>query len=169
MKRTMAIALSIAMTSSVFAQTQEAGTKPKAHKTGSRPVSTDIQELKDAVSAQQEQIKQLQQQIQTRDQAIQQLQNEVKNIPAPVAPAPAGPNCCDDVAGLQHDVTDLKAANANTIETLTETQKRIGDLETPLAIHYKGITLTPGGFLAAETVWGWEMSEPVGQRGRACD
>jgi len=26
-------------------------------------------------------------------------------------------------------------------------------LESPLAIHYKGITITPGGFLAAETVW----------------
>jgi len=25
--------------------------------------------------------------------------------------------------------------------------------ESPLAIHYKGITLTPGGFLAAESVW----------------
>src|SRR5208282_5425399 len=26
-------------------------------------------------------------------------------------------------------------------------------MESPLAIHYKGITITPGGFLAAETVW----------------
>jgi hypothetical protein len=39
------------------------------------------------------------------------------------------------------------------VESLTETQKRIGDLEAPLAIHYKGITMTPGGFLAGETVW----------------
>jgi hypothetical protein len=26
-------------------------------------------------------------------------------------------------------------------------------MESPLALHYKGITITPGGFLAAETVW----------------
>jgi hypothetical protein len=54
---------------------------------------------------------------------------------------------------LQHDVTDPKAVSANTVEGLQATQKRVGDLESPLAIHYKGITLTPGGFLASETVW----------------
>lgn len=58
-----------------------------------------------------------------------------------------------DFATLQHDVTDLKAVSANTVESLTETQKRVGDLESPLAIRYKGVTITPGGFLAAETVW----------------
>jgi hypothetical protein len=39
------------------------------------------------------------------------------------------------------------------VNELTETQKRVAGLESPLAIHFKGITLTPGGFLAAETVW----------------
>jgi len=29
----------------------------------------------------------------------------------------------------------------------------MGDLESPLAIHFKGVTLTPGGFLAAESVY----------------
>jgi len=154
MKRTLIFALSCAMTSSVFAQTQDGGTKPKSgQKSGSRPVSAEIQDLKDAVSAQQEQIKQLQQQIQTRDQAIQQLQGEIGNLPKAAPPAPAGPDYSGDISTLQHDVTDLKSANANTIETLTETQKRIGELESPLAIHYKGITLTPGGFMAGETVW----------------
>jgi hypothetical protein len=39
------------------------------------------------------------------------------------------------------------------VNELQEAQKRISGLESPLAIHYKGITITPGGFLAAETVW----------------
>ena len=43
--------------------------------------------------------------------------------------------------------------SANTANELQETQKRVAGLESPLAIHYKGITITPGGFLAAETVW----------------
>ena len=43
--------------------------------------------------------------------------------------------------------------SANTVEGLQDTQKRVGDLESPLAIHFKGVTITPGGFLAAETVW----------------
>ena len=59
----------------------------------------------------------------------------------------------DEFSALQHDVTDLKAVSANTVESLQATQKRVGDLESPLAIHFKGITLTPGGFIAGETVW----------------
>src|SRR5207248_9497470 len=35
-----------------------------------------------------------------------------------------------------------------------EEQKRVSEMvESPVALHYKGITITPGGFLAAETVW----------------
>jgi len=34
-----------------------------------------------------------------------------------------------------------------------DTQKKIISAESPAAIHYKGITITPGGFLAAETVF----------------
>ena len=36
---------------------------------------------------------------------------------------------------------------------MQETQKRIAGVESPLAIHYKGVTITPGAFLAAETVY----------------
>ncbi len=154
MKLPLILALSCAMTCSVFAQTQDDQSKPKTqHKGSAKSVfPNDIQELKDAVAAQQEQIKQLQQQISTRDQAIQQLQNEVKNIPTPAAP-PTPPDYGSDINSLQGDVKDLKAQDVSMADTLTETQKRIGDLETPTAIHYKGVTITPGGFLAGETVW----------------
>ncbi len=154
MKLSLIVALSCAMTCSVFAQTQDGDTKPKTqHKGSAKSVfPNEIQELKDAVAAQQEQIKQLQQQISTRDQAIEQLQNQVKNIPTPAAP-PTPTDYGSDVNALQGDVKDLKATDANMAETLTETQKRIGELEMPNAIHYKGVTITPGGFLAGETVW----------------
>jgi hypothetical protein len=146
MKRTLILALTCAMTTSVYAQS-DGGSKKK-----SSGRSSDIQELKDAIAAQQEQIKQLQQQIATRDQAIQQLQGEITNLPKPTAP-PAPTDYSGDISTLQHDVTDLKSGQANVVESLTETQKRIGELEAPLAIHYKGITFTPGGFFAGETVW----------------
>jgi hypothetical protein len=57
------------------------------------------------------------------------------------------------MGSLQHDVADLTTVSGNTVNELQEAQKRISGLESPLAIHYKGITITPGGFLAAETVW----------------
>jgi len=151
MKRHFALALLLMLAISAFAQSDPQTSKPK--RTSSAPVSKQLEDMKDAISAQQQQIQQLQQQIAARDAAIQQLQQQIANMPTPQAPAPAAPSCCDEVGGLQHDVTDLKTVSANTANELQETQKRLGALESPLAIHYKGITLTPGGFLAAETVW----------------
>ena len=136
MKRRLAIALVVLSTTTVFGQS----------------VSKELKDMKDAIAAQQQQIMQLQQQVQNRDQAIQALQQQIANLPAPPAPPPAAPNCCDEVGALQHDVADMKAVDTNTINELQETQKRVAALESPLAIRYKGITITPGGFLAAETV-----------------
>jgi hypothetical protein len=152
MKRLLVLALTFLITTTVFAQTDPQTSKPKA-RSSSAPVSKQLEDMKDAISAQQQQIQQLQQQIAARDQAIQQLQSQIANLPAPQPPAPPAPGCCDQVGALQHDVADLKTVSGNTVNELQETQKRVAALESPLAIHYKGITITPGGFLAAETVW----------------
>jgi hypothetical protein len=118
--------------------------------------------MKEAISAQQQQIQQLQQQIQSRDKAIQQLQQQVGQAQSTAQQAQETANAAvpkaEDldkqyIGTLQHDVADLTTVSGNTVNELQEAQKRISGLESPLAIHYKGITITPGGFLAAETVW----------------
>jgi hypothetical protein len=118
--------------------------------------------MKDAISAQQQQIQQLQQQIQSRDAAIQTLQQQVGQAQSAAQAAQETANAAVPKAEdldkqyidpLTHQVADLTTVSANTVNELQETQKRIAGLESPLAIHYKGITITPGGFLAAETVW----------------
>src|SRR5271166_5032562 len=148
MKPTLVVILTLSLllvTASAFAQT-----------------SSQLKELKDAIAAQQQQTQQLQQQVQSRDAAIQQLQQQVGQAQAAATDAEKAaaaaalaqaPQSAEEISGLQHQVTDLKAVSANTVEGLQETQKRVSDLESPLAIHYKGITLTPGGFFAGETVW----------------
>jgi hypothetical protein len=58
------------------------------------------------------------------------------------------------VTTLQTTVTDLKANSlslANTVSDETASLKK--SLMSPDALHYKGISLTPGGFLAGETVY----------------
>jgi hypothetical protein len=55
------------------------------------------------------------------------------------------------VSELKGDVTDLKTNMASTVVTLQETQKNVSG--PPTAIHVKGITITPGGFLAAESIY----------------
>ena len=112
MKPQLALALSVLFTTSVFAQTDSQTSQPKtSHRSSSAPVSKQLEDMKDAISAQQQQIQQLQQQISTRDQAIQNLQQQIANMPAPQQPPPPGPNCCDAVGGLQHDVADLKTVS----------------------------------------------------------
>ncbi len=162
MKRRLALALSVLITTSVFAQTDSQNPKPKSsHKGSSAPVSKQLEDMKDAISAQQQQIMQLQQQVQNRDQAIQTLQQQVSQAQAAAQAAQQTANAAKkgevpenaEIGTLQHQVADLSTVSGNTVSELQETQKRVAGLESPLAIHYKGITLTPGGFLAAETVW----------------
>jgi long-subunit fatty acid transport protein len=58
------------------------------------------------------------------------------------------------VTTLQSSVTDLKGNQASLATTVSdETTKIKKDFESPKALRYKGITLTPGGYLAGETVY----------------
>ena len=161
MKRPLALALAVLITTSVVAQTPSASAKPKTGRhSSSAPVSKTLEDMKDAISSQQQQIQQLQQQIQSRDQAIQQLQQQVTQAQSTATQAQQAaaanqqaPETSAEVSALQHDVTDLKTVSGNAVNELQETQKRIAGLESPAAIHYKGVTITPGGFLAGETYY----------------
>jgi len=147
MKLRLAVALmTVLTTTSVFAQS----------------VSKQLQDMKDAISAQQQQIQQLQQQVQNRDQAIQALQQQVSQAQAAAQAAQATANQAVPQAEaldkqyfdpLQHDVADLKTVSGNTVNELQDTQKRVAALESPLSLHFKGITLTPGGFLSGDTYY----------------
>src|SRR5208337_596823 len=154
MKRHLVLALSVLITTSVFAQSDPQTSTPKHH-ASSAPVSKQLEDMKDAISAQQQQIQQLQQQVQNRDQAIQKLQTQVSDQAA--AAAAARQTLPEETLSkaeqldkqyfdpLQHDVVDLKAVDVIQNNQLQATEKRVADLESPLAIHYKGILLTPGG------------------------
>jgi hypothetical protein len=168
MKHAMALALVFALVAGAFAapaaqDTTAGGSKKKAvAKTSAPSVSTQLSEMKQAIDAQQRQIQQLTQQVQSRDAAIQQLQQQVGQAQNAAGQAAQKADTAtsqsaqqqQDVAAVRNDVTDLKQNATNAALSLQETQKNIqSSLESPLAIHYKGITITPGGFLAAETVW----------------
>ena len=56
------------------------------------------------------------------------------------------------VATLQSAVSDLKSTSTSIVETVQAEQKAQRALEHPDSLHFKGIELKPGGFLAAETV-----------------
>jgi hypothetical protein len=149
------------MAASSLAQTAPA--KKKTTKTATGTVSAaDVQALKDALAAQQQQIHELKAEMQRRDAALQQAQQQMQDAQSAAASAQAKADQAAQqasqqqqaVSDLKTDVSDMKQNATNAALSLQETQKNIqSSLESPVALHYKGITITPVGFLAAETVW----------------
>jgi len=142
----------------VQAQTTPSKTTPKR----STVTARDVEELRNALASQEQRIEQQQRQIQSltddmrkRDAELAQAKQEVQKLEASTSAAVSqSTQDQETVSALKTEVTDLKQNQTNAALSLQETQKNIqSSLENPVAIHYKGITITPGGFLAAESVW----------------
>ncbi|HXM68773.1 MAG TPA: hypothetical protein VN911_18745 [Candidatus Acidoferrum sp.] len=137
----------------------QSNTEPKRKRPKAPPITAaDVQALRDAIASQQAALAQQQREIQElrdtlrgKDQAVQAAQATAVDAAgkADAAQAQASQQQ-QSVVALTSDVSDLKTNLLNTTVTVQETQKRVS--EPPTTIHYKGITLSPGGFLAAETV-----------------
>src|SRR5277367_3123180 len=163
MKRFTAVMLSMALAGGVVsaqdqgtstATTTTTTTTKTAHRKmaakAGPSVSDQLSEMKQAIEAQQQSIRQLSDLVQSRDQKIQQLEQRLDQSQAAAAQAQnkadsAAAQTAEDqqtVMALKSDVTDLRTTATNSAMSLQETQKKIGDLESPLAIHFKGVTLT---------------------------
>jgi hypothetical protein len=174
MRGLLAVALSFAMTGSAVAEpagqaassttSTTTTTRKTARKTSSAAgsVAQQLQEMKQALEAQQQQIQQLRTDVQSRDQQIRQLEDKVNQSQTTATSAQSQAQAAASQAGqqeqtvsaLKSDVSDLKGNVTNTALAVQEGQKRVNEeLDSPVALHYKGITITPGGFLAAESVY----------------
>ena len=150
------------LVTAAVAQTSTSTAPKKPPKKKAAPITAaDVQALKDAIAsqqaaiaAQQQQIQQLQDQLSHKDQAVQQAQSAASDAASKAdAAQAAAAQQQQSVTELKSDVTDLKTNMVTTVSTVQETQKAVRTAtESPIAIHYKGITITPGGFVAAETV-----------------
>ncbi len=159
MKSAWKVCAILFLATGLVAQTSTAPKPKKAKPAAATLTAADVQSLKDAIAAQQAALAQQQQQIQElrdelhrKDQVVQQAQTAATDASTKADAAQAQASQQQQTVGeLKTDVTDLKANLANTVVTVQETQKIAS--ESPTAIHFKGITVSPGGFLAAETVW----------------
>jgi hypothetical protein len=182
MRKLAALALSLFMTSGVaFADSPKDADPPpakssqpakpkaakKAEKTDSS-VAAQLEELRQAMQAQQEQLQMLKEELNKRDQQIDAAREEAAAANARASEASSkateAVNTTAEVksseATLTSNVSDLKASNAtlsNSVATVAAKsdsnngQGGTGD-DGPATIRYKGINFTPGGFIAAETV-----------------
>ena len=159
MKSVLRWCVVLCLATSLSAQTAPAKRKAAAK---TSVTASDVQQLKDALAAQQQQIQQLRDEMKRRDAALQQAQQQMQEAQQAAAAAQAKADQAaqtaaqqqDAVSALKSDVSDVKQNATSAALSLQETQKNIASsLESPTTIHYKGITITPVGFLAAETVW----------------
>jgi hypothetical protein len=144
-----------AVTAGAWAQTETASnTPPEKPATAAAPAAAapappsitgaDVQALKDALAAQQLQIQQLTQQLQ-RQQAWQETQQSAAANKADVAPAPT-----QQVAALSSDAAVPQSGTTGL--NMQEAPPSTNPMEGPISIHFKGITITPGGFVEAAFV-----------------
>ncbi len=156
--------------------TKAAGSKSAARRTTARRTTTkktkaprkpsvqsQIEELRTGMQQQTQQLQQLQQQLTESNAQLQQAQQSAAAAAASAQQAQAqsqqqAQTLTDNttaVSSLQGAVSDLKTNSTSLAGTLQETQTSLNKkIDTPDAIHYQGITISPSGsFLAAETVY----------------
>jgi hypothetical protein len=174
MRRVIGVALALACAASAAAEppqaSQTTSKKTKTVRKASPTVSAvDVQALKDALAAQQQQIQQLQQQMQQREsafqQAQQQYQQQLQQAQAAAADAQSKAVAAESAANeqkssvdkLTSDMADVKTTFTNNAVATQDEQKRMSAFESALGrfnfsgdirVRYENFFQTYGGCAA---------------------
>ena len=126
------------------------------------PVEREIRELREQMQSQQAQIDALKRENADKDAKLAAAQQSAQGAEAAAASASAKADSLstslsantDAVSSLNSTVTDLKTTNVGLAQTISDTKKSITDqLDSPMALRYKGLTITPVAFFAFEGVY----------------
>jgi hypothetical protein len=134
----------------------------KADKSDSA-IAAEIEELRQTLQAQQEQLTLLKEELAKRDRQIDEARDAAAAANARAAEASTkateAVNTTAEVksneATLNTTVANLKSSNEvlrTTVATAQADEKKSSE-DGPATIRYKGVSITPGGFFAAETVF----------------
>jgi hypothetical protein len=140
--------------------------KPKAAKKADKSdsaIAAELEELRQTLQSQQEQLTLLKEELAKRDRQIDEAREAAAAANARASEASTkateAVNTTAEVkstaATLNSSVTALKASN-DALKTTVATEQADAQKnmeEGPSTIKYKGVNLTPGGFIAAETVY----------------
>jgi hypothetical protein len=140
--------------------------KPKAAKKADKSdsvIAAEIEELRQSLQSQQEQLQLLKEELAKRDRQIDEEREAAAAASARATEATTkateAVNTTAEVksnaVSLNSTVSALKASNEVLKTTVATEQAEAKKAEEtgPSTIKYKGINITPGGFLAAETVY----------------
>ncbi len=134
--------------------------KPETAKT-SAEIAAEVEELRQTLQAQQEQLQMLKEELAKRDRQIEEAREAAAsaNSKATEASAKATEAAATSAevktttSALNNSVASLASSNAAAANAVVATGGS-GDAEEkgPTTIRFKGVNITPGGFIAAETV-----------------
>lgn len=111
---------------------------------------SDLQQLRDLIDAQAKQLQEQQQELKDQQQEMQALKQQLNSSSANSATLAAAPIV--GIVGAIGPVVGVPAANAAIGSASAQPAQAPANTE-PSSLTYKGISMTPGGFMAAETVW----------------
>src|SRR5438445_5444515 len=124
--------------------------------------AAELEELRQTLQSQQEQLQLLKEELAKRDRQIDEARDEAAKANSRAIEASSKASEAVSTSAevktaattLNSTVSDLKVSNDSLATTVAKGQQAAKAAEEtgPAAIHYKGITITPGGFIAAETV-----------------
>jgi hypothetical protein len=169
-KQLKAAMAAILVLGTVSMQAQTSTTQPKksTHKRVVKKKAVEsaterqIRELREQMQSQQAQIDSLKQQNADKDARLATTSQDAQAANTAAAQAQsqaAGVSSSvqantDAVNTLNSTVTDLKTKNADLAQTVSDTKKDLTkQIDEPLAIHYRGVKITPVAFFAAESVY----------------
>ena len=140
-----------------------AAKKHHATKKEQAPPGPTVEEQINALKSDlQGQINQLKGDLSTKDAELKQAQQQAADAQAAAARAQQAADSqaaalnenSAAVSTLQSTVKDINANSASLASSISDTQTSIKKaIENPTALHYKGVTITPGGYMAGESVW----------------
>ena len=158
----------IAGSASLPAQTAKAAKKTSKKHTAAikhhveTSTERQIRELREEMRGQQAQIDALKQMNADKDARLASAAADAQSANAAAASATSQIQSVsssvqvntDAVSALNSTVSDLKTSNTGLAQTISDTKKDLTEqIESPLALHYKGVTITPVAFFAFENVY----------------
>src|SRR6266852_6253849 len=134
----------------------------KSAEAGEAKFAAELEELRQTLQSQQEQLQLLKEELAKRDRQIDEARDAAAAANARAAEASSkateavstSAEVKTEASSLNSTVSDLKASNESLRTTVATAaaQEQKAQEQGPATIKYKGVNLTPGGFLAAETV-----------------
>jgi hypothetical protein len=136
--------------------------KPAAAKT-SAEIAAEVEELRQTLQVQQEELQLLKEELAKRDKQIEEARETAASANARASEATVkateavatSSEVKSTTTELNSTVSSLAASNAAVLKTSTAADSQaqpVNEEKGPTTIRFKGVNITPGGFLAAETV-----------------